>query len=84
MICTKDISAELKAKDVNVTNNNTTTETTETNEEQGDGSTFCLGDNTVALPVRPVIVISKKILKSDTTTNSTDNSNTNVTANAVK
>lgn len=74
MICTKDISDQLKAKDTTITTDTTTEESS-----TGDGSTFCLGDNTVALPVRPVIVISKKILDNKTTdTTNTDTSESNV------
>lgn len=77
MICTKGISDELKAKDQNGAVPQTPAVSEETEEDSG--ATFCLGDNTVALPVRPVIVISKKILKSETTTNTTDTSTTNTT-----
>lgn len=77
MICTKGISDELKAKDQNGAVPQTPAVSAETEEDSG--ATFCLGDNTVALPVRPVIVISKKILKSETTTNTTDTSTTNTT-----
>lgn len=77
MICTRGISDELKAKDQNGAVPQTPAVSAETEEDSG--ATFCLGDNTVALPVRPVIVISKKILKSETTTNTTDTSTTNTT-----
>lgn len=40
-------------------------------------SKFCLGDSTIPLPVRPVLVISKKILK--TTSESVDTNTTNST-----
>lgn len=77
MICTRGISDELKAKDQNGAVPQTPAVSAETEEDSR--ATFCLGDNTVALPVRPVIVISKKILKSETTTNTTDTSTTNTT-----
>lgn len=77
MICTKGISDELKAKDQNGAVPQAPAVSAET--EADNGATFCLGDNTVALPVRPVIVISKKILKTETTTNNTDTSTTNTT-----
>ena len=77
MICTKGSSDELKAQDQNGAVPQAPAVSAET--EADNGATFCLGDNTVALPVRPVIVISKKILKTETTTNNTDTSTTNTT-----
>lgn len=73
MICTKDINNDIKAK--NIDNDLDVT----INENLDKGSTiFCLGDNTVSLPVRPVIVISKKILKTtDTKISSEANSENN-------
>ena len=74
MICTKDISDVLRSKD----QNGLVTPLPEASGED-NGASFCLADNTVALPVRPVIVISKKILDNQTTdTTNTDTSESNV------
>ena len=71
MICTKDTKSYVPVVKTE-TNTDDATEAKEETPVTSDSTLgvarFCLGDSTKALPVRPVVVLSKKIVKSDSTT----------------
>lgn len=79
MICTtdfKDSSISKIPEDSTNIDSAITDATNNDTEKTENTNRFCLGDSTVSLPVRPVLVISKNLLKNTTTEDSTTNTNT--------